>query len=99
MPGAAAGALVLASLIGSRPGGGLSLHPPPACPRGPGRGAWAWLRSCWLTLLRAPRGQGHDLHEVALAQLARDRSKHARAAWVHLLVNDHGRVVVEADVR
>src|SRR5215211_3103853 len=45
------------------------------------------------------RGQRDDLHEPAVAQLARDRTEDARAARVVLGVDDHGRVLVERDVR
>src|SRR5918996_3138944 len=44
------------------------------------------------------RGQADDLHEALLAQLAADRAEDARAPRVLLLVDDHGRVLVEADV-
>src|SRR4051812_19779254 len=43
------------------------------------------------------RGQADDLHEVLFAQLAGDRAEDARAARVLLLVDDHGRVLVEGD--
>src|SRR5207248_6233684 len=42
--------------------------------------------------------EGHDLHEVALAQLAGDGAEDARPARVSLVVDDHGRVLVEGDV-
>src|SRR5882724_3718764 len=45
------------------------------------------------------RGKRDDLHEVALAQLAGDRSEDARAPRVVLRVDQHGRVLVERDVR
>src|SRR5882762_7798177 len=41
--------------------------------------------------------QGHDLHELAGAQLARHRSEDARADRLALLVDEHRRVPVEAD--
>src|SRR3954453_18363460 len=44
------------------------------------------------------RGQGDDLHEVAVAQLARHRSEDAGAARVVGGVDDHGGVLVEGDV-
>src|SRR3954449_9345344 len=44
------------------------------------------------------RGQGDDLHEVAVAQLARHRAEDARAARVVGGVDDHGGVLVEGDV-
>src|SRR5919107_1273846 len=44
------------------------------------------------------RGQGDDLHEPAVAQLARHRTEDARAARVVLGVDDHGGVLVERDV-
>src|SRR5215207_4500413 len=45
------------------------------------------------------RGERDDLHEPAVAQLARHRAEDARAARVVLGVDDHGRVLVERDVR
>src|SRR5262245_14929504 len=42
--------------------------------------------------------QRDDLHEAALAQLARDRPEHARADRLALVVDEHGGVAVEADV-
>src|SRR5215218_5915310 len=44
------------------------------------------------------RGERDDLHEAAVAQLARHRAEDARAARVVLGVDDHGRVLVERDV-
>src|SRR5471030_1917336 len=41
--------------------------------------------------------QGHDLHELAGAQLARHRSEDTRADRLALLVDEHRRVAVEAD--
>src|SRR4029079_8787810 len=45
------------------------------------------------------RGERDDLHEVLLAQFTRDRPEDARAARVPGLVDDHGRVLVEGDLR
>src|SRR3954447_1771312 len=45
------------------------------------------------------RGERDDLHEPAVAQLARHRAEDARTARVVLGVDDHGRVLVERDVR
>src|SRR5438105_1121858 len=45
------------------------------------------------------RGKADDLHEVLLAQLARDGPEDAGAARVALLVDDHGGVLVEGDRR
>src|SRR4051812_45170963 len=45
------------------------------------------------------RSERDDLHEAAVAQLARHRPEDARAARVVLGVDDHGRVLVERDVR
>src|SRR6202011_3926859 len=53
----------------------------------------------FLSKLEHLRSQGHDLHEVALAQLTRDRAEDARAPGIVLVVDDHGGVVVEPDVR
>src|SRR3954467_1096454 len=50
-------------------------------------------------MLEHLRREADDLHEVALAQLARHRPEDARAARVVLRVDDHGRVLVEGDVR
>src|SRR5437867_9241698 len=50
-------------------------------------------------MLEHLRRERHDLHEVALAQLAGDRAEDARAARVVLGVDDHRRVLVEGDVR
>src|SRR4051794_3738644 len=50
-------------------------------------------------MLEDLRRQADDLHEVAVAQLAGDRPEDARAARVVLRVDDHGRVLVEGDVR
>src|SRR5438270_1361482 len=49
--------------------------------------------------LKHLRGQADDLHEVLLAQLARDRAEDAGPARVALVVDDHGRVLVERDRR
>src|SRR5438874_9053258 len=45
------------------------------------------------------RGERDDLHEVLLAQLPRDWPEDAGAARVALVVDDHGRVLVERDRR
>src|SRR5829696_7244508 len=45
------------------------------------------------------RRERDDLHEVALAQLAGDRTEDAGAARIVLRVDDDGGVLVEADVR
>src|SRR3954451_12780289 len=45
------------------------------------------------------RGERDDLHEPAVAQLARHRAEDARAARVVLGVDDHRGVLVEGDVR
>src|SRR5262245_34814738 len=44
------------------------------------------------------RSERDDLHELALAQLARDRAEDARADRLFLVVDQHRRVRVEADV-
>src|SRR3954451_8807840 len=49
-------------------------------------------------MLELLRRQRDDLHEVALAQLARDRPEDAGAARVVLRVDQHGGVLVEGDV-
>src|SRR6478735_7486515 len=43
--------------------------------------------------------QDDDFHEILLAQLAGDRPEDACAAWVELVVDDDGGVLVEADQR
>src|SRR4051794_9182055 len=50
-------------------------------------------------MLEHLRREADDLHEVAVAQLARDRPEDARAARVVLRVDDHRGVLVEGDVR
>src|SRR3954447_12149716 len=49
-------------------------------------------------MLEHLRRERHDLHEVALAQLARDGPEDAGPARVVLRVDDDGRVLVEGDV-
>src|SRR3954468_17367016 len=49
-------------------------------------------------MLEHLRRERDDLHEVALAQLARHRAEDARAARVVLRVDDHRGVLVEGDV-
>src|SRR6266571_102768 len=51
------------------------------------------------TVLKDLRSERDDLHEVALAQLASDRSEDAGAARVVGRSEKHGRVLVEADQR
>src|SRR5438128_6785673 len=51
----------------------------------------------FLSKLEHLRSQGYDLHEVALAQLTRDRAEDARAPGIVLVVDDHSGVVVEPD--
>src|SRR3954453_22471995 len=63
-----------------------------------------WTRSPFLILMVCAtsehlRRQRNDLHEVLLAQLARDRAEDPGAARVALVVDDHGRVLVERDLR
>src|ERR1700716_2201967 len=53
----------------------------------------------FLSKLEHLRGQGHDLHEVPLAQLSGHRAEDARAPGIVLVVDDHGGDVVDADVR
>src|SRR3954452_8081328 len=50
-------------------------------------------------MLEYLRREAHDLHEVAVAQLARDRPEDSGAPGVVLRVDDHGGVLVEGDVR
>src|SRR6476661_2814211 len=55
-------------------------------------------RRIFTAMLEHLRRERHDLHEVALAQLAGDGAEDARATWVVLGVDDHRRVLVERDV-
>src|SRR4051795_11740024 len=55
-------------------------------------------RRIFTAMLEHLRRERHDLHEVALAQLAGDGAEDARPARVVLGVDDHGRVLVEGDV-
>src|SRR3954447_266844 len=55
-------------------------------------------RRIFTAMLEHLRRERNDLHEVALAQLARDRPEDAGAARVVLRVDDHRRVLVERDV-
>src|ERR1700754_922245 len=50
-------------------------------------------------MLEHLRREADDLHEVAIAQLACDGPEDAGPARVVLRVDDHGRVLVEGDVR
>src|SRR4029079_3149414 len=50
-------------------------------------------------MLEHLRREADDLHEVAVAQLARDGPEDAGAARVVLRVDDHRGVLVEGDVR
>src|ERR1017187_657871 len=56
------------------------------------------LRSTFVAISDHLRSQADDLHEVPLAQLARDRTEDARAARVVLWSDQHRGVLVEADV-
>src|SRR5436305_8957842 len=44
------------------------------------------------------RREGHDPHEAAVAELAPDGTEDARAPRLHLVVDEHGGVLVEPDV-
>src|SRR3954454_19743727 len=55
-------------------------------------------RRIFTAMLEHLRSERHDLHEVAVAQLASDRAEDARAARVVLGVDDHRGVLVEGDV-
>src|SRR5205085_7617072 len=67
------------------------------CRTGSGRGRPCGLS--WWCSLEDLRGQADDLHEVLLPQLARDRAEDARPARIALVVDDHGGVLVEGDLR
>src|ERR1017187_3672182 len=56
------------------------------------------LRSTLVAISDHLRREADDLHEVALAQLARDRAEDARTARVVLGCDQHRGVLVEADV-
>src|SRR3954447_22672757 len=63
-----------------------------------------WTRSPFLILMVCAtsehlRRQRDDLHEVLLAQLARDRTEDPGASRVALVVDDHSGVLVERDGR
>src|SRR5436190_13932688 len=73
----------------------ISRPPPRGRARAPSRGAGVgW----WSAALEDLRGERDDLHEVAIAQLARDRAEDAGAARVVGGVDDHRGVLVEGDV-
>src|SRR5437762_10374064 len=55
-------------------------------------------RRIFAAMLEHLRGEGDDLHEVALAQLAGHRPEDARATRVVLGVDQHRGVLVEGDV-
>src|SRR5579862_114303 len=55
-----------------------------------------FIAGMWLEHLR---GQADDLHEVLLAQLARDRAEDPRTARVALIVDQDGGILVEGDQR
>src|SRR5262245_23835387 len=55
-------------------------------------------RRILIAMLEHLRRKAHDLHEVALAQLARHGPEDASAARVVLRVDDHRGVLVEGDV-
>src|SRR6266567_7473225 len=56
-------------------------------------------RTAFALLLEHLRCERDDLHEVLLAQLARDGPEDAGAARVALVVDDHCGVLVERDLR
>src|SRR3954463_11155935 len=56
-------------------------------------------RRIFAAMLEDLRREADDLHEVAIAQLARDGAEDARAARVVGGVDDHRGVLVEGDVR
>src|SRR4051812_39774548 len=56
-------------------------------------------RRIFAAMLEDLRRKADDLHEVAVAQLARHRAEDAGAARVVRRVDDHGGVLVEGDVR
>src|SRR5262249_46738916 len=62
-----------------------------------------WTRSPFFTrivfaiFLEHLWSKADDLHEVLLAELARDGPEDARPTRVQLVVDDHGGVLVEAD--
>src|ERR1051326_552111 len=54
---------------------------------------------CSCHLLNYLRRERNDLHEVLVAQLARYWSKHARSDRRAVFLDQHGRVLIEPDVR
>src|SRR5690554_2443977 len=71
----------------------------PSLPRS--RPAMTTTRSPFLTLAMSEhlRCQRDDLHELLLAQLAAHRAEDARATRLAVVLEDHGGVLVELDVR
>src|SRR3984893_4193858 len=67
--------------------------------RGEVEPAALWLLFVLKHLLKDLRGEADDLHEVALAELAGDRTEDASPAWIVGLCKQHGCVLVEADQR
>ena len=57
-----------------------------------------YVESGHLSLQRF-RGQRHNAHKLALAQLTGNRSKDARSARIALRIDQYRRVIIEADMR
>src|SRR5919198_3963554 len=58
------------------------------------RRAWSWRRPRSQNLRR----QRDDSHELPIPEFAPDRSEDTGASWLHLVVDQHGGVLVEPDV-
>src|SRR5688572_12550134 len=59
---------------------------------------WSFFRIDIAIALQHLGSERNNLHEAALAQLAGDRSEHARADRLALVVDQHRGIAVEADV-
>src|SRR5262245_64632436 len=59
---------------------------------------WSFFAKCGMTPSDHFRRERDDLHELALAQLARHGAENARPLGLLLVVDQHGGVLVEADV-
>ena len=67
---------------------------PGPCPTAPAPGH----PSCELRIYKHLRCERDDAHEALVAQLAADRAEDAGPAGLLLVVDEHGGVLVEADV-
>src|SRR6266498_63950 len=65
----------------------------------PGFHCACWFARCARSRSQHLRRQADDLHEPLVAQLAADRAEDAGTAGVATVLDDHGGVLVEPDVR